>query len=189
MKKFDIVFETKRRLEQARFECRRLELEMQMKKLETKHQLLKEELELERKVKRTDLENNDVRSRATTARDKSPSNSNPKNRDVSDRVSRIYNLLTSDRSTTRFELTLMGTGIVTSYDIVVHETDPQVLKTGSFPQSWSTKIKSGYAGSSSLPKLKVNNFDETLSSGRSSLVCSLLQWINAQYQTQRRWAI
>ena len=30
---------------------------------------------------------------------------------------------------------------------------------------------------------------ETLSSGRSGLVCSLLQWIKAQYQTQRRWAI
>ena len=45
MKNFDIEFETKMRLEQARFERRRLELEMQMKELETKHQLLEEERE------------------------------------------------------------------------------------------------------------------------------------------------
>ena len=53
MKKFDIEFETKMRLEEARFERRRPELEMQMKELETTHQLLEEERELERKMKRT----------------------------------------------------------------------------------------------------------------------------------------
>ena len=42
MNKFDIEFATKMRLEQARFERRRLELEIQMKELETKHQLLEE---------------------------------------------------------------------------------------------------------------------------------------------------
>ena len=62
MKKFDIEFEKKMRLEQARFERRRLELEMQMKELETKHQLLEEERELERKVKKPALENDDERS-------------------------------------------------------------------------------------------------------------------------------
>ena len=67
MKKFDIEFEIKKRLEQARFERRRLELEMQMKELETKHQLLEEERELERKVKRTALENGDARSQSTSA--------------------------------------------------------------------------------------------------------------------------
>ena len=74
MKKFDIKFETKMRLEQARFERRKLELEMQMKELETKNQLLEEERELERKVKRTALENDDARSQSTGARDKSPFN-------------------------------------------------------------------------------------------------------------------
>ena len=59
MKNFNIEFETKMRLEQARFERRRLELEMQMKEMETKHSLLEEERELERKVKRTALENDD----------------------------------------------------------------------------------------------------------------------------------
>ena len=105
MKKFDIEFETKMRLEQARFEWRRLELEMQMKELETKHQLLEEERELERKVKRTALENDDARSQSTSARDKSPFNWTPKKRDVSDWASRIDNLLTPERSTARFEVT------------------------------------------------------------------------------------
>ena len=74
MKKFDIEFETKMRLEQARLERRRLELEMQMKELETKHQLLEGKCELERKVKITTLENDDARSQSTGARDKSPFN-------------------------------------------------------------------------------------------------------------------
>ena len=34
-----------------------------------------------------------------------------------------------------------------------------MLKTGTFPQSWSATVHSGYAGSSGLPKLKLNNFD------------------------------
>ena len=81
MKKFDVEFETKMRIEQARFERRRLELEMQMKELETKHQLLEEERELEHKLKRTVLENDDARSQSTGARDKSPFNWTPKTRD------------------------------------------------------------------------------------------------------------
>ena len=83
MKIFDIEFKTKMRLDQARFERRRLELEMPMKELENKHQLLEEERELERKVKRTALENDDARSQSTSARDKSPFNRTPKKRDVS----------------------------------------------------------------------------------------------------------
>ena len=43
MKKFDIEFDTKMRLEQTRFERKRLDVEMQMKELETKHTLLEEE--------------------------------------------------------------------------------------------------------------------------------------------------
>ena len=69
MKKLDIENDTKMRLEQAHFERRRLELEMQMKELETKHQLLEEEHGLERKVKRTALQQDDVRSQSTCARD------------------------------------------------------------------------------------------------------------------------
>ena len=97
MKKFNIKFETKMLLEQARFERRKLELEMQMKELETKQHLLEEERELERKVKRTALENDDVRSQSISGRDKSHFIWTPKKRDVSDRASRIDNLLTLDR--------------------------------------------------------------------------------------------
>ena len=106
MKKFDVEFETKMRLEQLRIERKRLELEMQMKELETKHKLLEEERELERKVTRTALEKDDGRSQSTGARDKSPFNCTPKERDVSDWASRINNLLTPERSTARFEVTL-----------------------------------------------------------------------------------
>ena len=53
---------------------RRLELGMQKKELETKQQLLEKKRELERKVKRTALENDDARSLSTGARDKSPLN-------------------------------------------------------------------------------------------------------------------
>ena len=52
MKKFDIEYKTKMRLDQTRLERRKLELELQLKELETKHQLLKEERELERNIKR-----------------------------------------------------------------------------------------------------------------------------------------
>ena len=103
MKNFDIDFETKKQLDQARFEWRKLELEMQMKELETKHQLLEEERELERKVKRTALENDDGRSQLTGARDKSTFNWTPTKRD--DWASRIDNLVTQERSTARFEVT------------------------------------------------------------------------------------
>ena len=96
MKKFNIEFKTKMRLERARFERRKLELEMQMKELETKRQLLEEERELERNVKRTALENDDLRSQSTGDRDKSRFNWTPKKRDVPDWASRIDNLLTPD---------------------------------------------------------------------------------------------
>ena len=105
MKKFDIEFETKTRLEQARFERRKLQLEMQMTELETKHHLLEEEPELDRKAKRTLLENEDIRSQSTGAQDKSPLNWTPRKRDVSSFTSRIESLLTPDGSTACLEAT------------------------------------------------------------------------------------
>ena len=105
MKKFDIKFEIKMRMEQARFERRRLELETQMKELEVKRQLCEEDRELERKVKRTGLEIDDVHSQSISARDKSPFEWNPRKRDVSEWANRIDNLLTPERSTARFEAT------------------------------------------------------------------------------------
>ena len=103
MKNFDVEFETKKRLEQARFERRRLELGTQMNERETKHQLLEEERELQRKVNRTSLKNDDARSQSTGARDKSHFNWTPKKRDVSHWANKIDNLLTPERSTAHFE--------------------------------------------------------------------------------------
>ena len=179
MKKFDIEFETRMRLEQARFQRRRAKLEMQMKELQTKHQLLEEERELERKVKRTALANDDARSQSASAQDKSPFNWTAKKKDVSDWASRIDNLLTPDRSTAPFEVTPEAnrqshfSRCRSSRDRSSSVEDREVS-----PRAGLLRYNSGYAGSSSLPKLKLNNFD--------GLVCSLLQWINNQYQTQRR---
>ena len=44
MKKFDIEFKTKRQLEQALLKWRKLELDIQMKELKTKHHLLEEKV-------------------------------------------------------------------------------------------------------------------------------------------------
>ena len=159
MKKFDIGFETKIRLEQARFERRKLELEKQMKKLETKHQLLEEERELERKVKRTALENDDARSQSTSDRDKSPFNRAPKNRDVSDWANSIDNLLTPERSTARFEVTPE----VNRYSHFSRHRNSRdrssSVKDREVSPRAGLRYNTGCLGSSCLPKLKSNNFD------------------------------
>ena len=103
MKKFDVYFETKMRLEQ--FRRRKLELKMQMRVLETKHHLLEKNRELERGVKRTVLENDDFRSQSTSAQDKSPFNWTLNRRDISEWNSRIDQLLAPDRSSALFEVT------------------------------------------------------------------------------------
>ena len=159
MKKFDIEFETKMQLEQARFERKRLELEMQMKELETKHQLLEEERELERKVTRTALENDDARSQSTSARDKSPFNWTPKKRNVSNWASRIDNFLTPERSTARFEVTPeVNRQSHFSRYCSSRDRSSRVEDRDVSPRTGLLRYNSGYAGSSSLPKLKLNNF-------------------------------
>ena len=160
MKKFDIEFETKMRLEQARFERRKLELEMQKKELETKHQLLEEERELERKVKRTALENDDARSQSTGARNKSPFNWTPKKRDVSEWASRIDILLTPERSTARFEVTPeVNRHSHFSRYRSSRDQSSSVEDRDVFPRTGLPRYNSRYAGSSNLPNLKLNNFE------------------------------
>ena len=160
MEKFDTEFETKTRLEQARFERRKLELKMQMKELETKHRLLEEERQLERKVTRTALENDDVHSQSTSARNKSLFNWTPKKRDVSDWASRIDNLLTSDGSTACLEVTpeVNRPSHFSRYRNS-RERSSSVEDRDVSPRAGLLRYNTGYAGSSSLPKLKLNNFD------------------------------
>ena len=55
------------RLKKAQFERKNLELEKQKKELETRHHLLEEEREPERKVKRRALHNGDFSSQSTSA--------------------------------------------------------------------------------------------------------------------------
>ena len=76
-----------------------------MKEPKTKHQVLEEERELESKAKRTAIENDDVCSQSTRARDKSSFNWTPKKRDVSVWAIRIDNLLKPVLSTARIEAT------------------------------------------------------------------------------------
>ena len=160
MKKFDIEIETNMRLEQTRFERRRLELEMQMKELETKHQLLEEERELERKVKRTTSENDDGRSQSTGARNKSPFSWTPKERDVSDWASRIDNLLTPERSTALFEVTPeMNRHSHFSRYRSSRDRSSSVEDRDVSPRADPLRYNTGYSSSSSLPKPKLNNFD------------------------------
>ena len=142
------------------FERRKLELEMQMKELETEHQLMEEESELERKAKRRALKIDDVRSQSTGARDKSPFNWSPKKRDVSDRASRIDNFLTPKRSTARFEATpeVNRQNHFSRYRSS-RDRSSGVEDRDVFPRAGFLQYNSGYAGSSSLPKLKLNNSD------------------------------
>ena len=80
-------------------------------------------------------------------------------RDVSDKASRIDNLLTPDRSTARFEVTpevnrhSHFTRYRSSRDRSSNFEDRDVsLRAG-------LQYNSGYSDSSNLPKLKLNNFD------------------------------
>ena len=70
MKEFEIEFERKLQIERAQFDRNRLELDMQMKKLEMQHQLRQKERALDRQLQRTALEKDDLRSQSTKARDK-----------------------------------------------------------------------------------------------------------------------
>ena len=159
MKKFDIEIETKMRLRQAQFERRNLELEMQMKELETRRHLLEEERELEREVKISALENDDVRSQSISAWDNSTFNCTPNKREVSDGVNSIDNLLTHDRSTARFEATP---------EVNRHSHFSRYRSSQDFSSSVEDRedspraglrYSSSYSVSSNLPKPKLNNFD------------------------------
>ena len=153
MKKFNIKFETQLRLELARFERRKLELEMQMKELETKHQLLDQERELERKMKRTALQNDDARSQSTG---KSPFNWTPRRRDVSDWASRIDPLLTPSSARARFDAT---PELNRQSQFSLYRNHSSSAEDRDVSPRAGLRYNSGYAGSSNLSKLKLNSFD------------------------------
>ena len=70
MKKINIDFETKLLLDQAQFEQRKLQLEMQMKEIETKRSLVEREGELEQERRNMKLENDGAGSQLTNAQNK-----------------------------------------------------------------------------------------------------------------------
>ena len=95
-------------------------------KVKTKHQLLEQERKLERKMKRTALENNDILSHSNCLLNKSSFNWNPKIKDVSDGTSRIDNLETPDRPTALIETTSDQDRFVASPNIKIHTLSPGV---------------------------------------------------------------
>ena len=84
---------------------------------------------------------------------------------------------------------LKWTGIITSPDIAIQDTVPQVLKTEMLPPELVYNTSVVIQAAVCYQSWSWTTSMETLSSGLSGLVCSLLHWINAQYQTQRIWAI
>ena len=108
-------------------------------------------------------------------------------RDGSEWASRISHLLTPDRSTARFEVTPE----VNRYSHFSRYRNSRDRSSSVEDRDVSPRAglryNSGFSGSSHKTWSWTTS-TETFSSGRSGLVCSLLQWIDAQYQTQRRWA-
>ena len=111
-------------------------------------------------MKRTALENDDGRSQSTGARDKSPFNWTPKERDISDWASRIDNLTTPERSTARFEVTPeVNRHSHFSRYRSSRDRSSSVDDRDVSPRAGLLRCNTGYSGRSSLPKLKSNNFD------------------------------
>ena len=111
-------------------------------------------------MKETALENDDVRCQSTGARDKSPFNWSPKEREVSDWACRIINLLTPGRSKAPFEVTPEVNRYYShlsryrsSRDRSSSVEDRDVSPRGGL------RYNTGLSGNSNLPKLKLNNFD------------------------------
>ena len=79
--------------------------EIANREIETKHQQLEDERKLECKVGRTVLENDNIRSQSTGAREKQPLNWTPKQICASD-WARYHNPQTSNQTTACIEATL-----------------------------------------------------------------------------------
>ena len=158
MRDFENEFETKLQLERTQFERKKLELEMQMKEIEMQHQLRQKERELERHLQRTALEKDDLRSQSTKARDKSPFNWTPKGRDVSEWATSMNDTRTPIRPRARFDV---------SPERNKHRHYPWYPNSRERSATVEERDTSPIAGrhyntghsSSSLPKLRLNNFD------------------------------
>ena len=116
----------------------KIRAKMKSNKVKTKHQLLEQERKLEHKMKRTALENNDIRSQSKCLLNKSSFNWNPKIKDVSDGTSRIDNLQTPDRPTALIEGTSDHDRFVASPNIKIHSAVTRRWTLVHFPKSWFT---------------------------------------------------
>ena len=160
-------------------QAREVELEPQTRELETEHQIWKEEQELGPKVPRKASEDHDSCSYSTSARDKSLLTRN-RRKDIGPVKMEKFKQQYDDNQV--FNQPLNWRARITFHDFQIHATFNQALKTGTLPQElvYNTTM---------VIQVTVNNWSwswETLidkfSIGWRGPVCSLLQWINHQFQ-------
>ena len=131
---------------------------MQMKELEMQHQLREKERDLERQLQRTALEKDDLRSQSTKACDKSPFNSTPKGRDVSEWANSMNDTRTPIRPRARFDVSPeRNKHRHYSWYPNSRERSANVEERDLSPIA-GRHYNTGHS-SSSLPKLRLYNFD------------------------------
>ena len=158
MKEFEIEFEAKLQIERAQFDRKRLDLEMQMKKLEMQHRLREKERDLERQLQKSALEKDDFRSQSTKARDKSPFNWTPKGRDVSEWANSMNDTRTPIRPRARFDVS-PERNKQRHYPWYPNSRERSVSVEGRDISPIAGRHYNTEHSSSSLPKLRLNNFD------------------------------
>ena len=158
MKEFEIEFEAKLQIERAQFDRKRLDLEMQMKELEMQHQLREKEQDLDRQLQKTALEKDDFRSQSTKARDKSPFNWTPKRRDVSEWANSMNDTRTPIRPRARFDVS-PERNKQRHYPWYPNSRECSVSVEGRDISPIAGRYYNTGHSSSSLPKLRLNNFD------------------------------
>ena len=158
MKEFEIEYERKLQIERAQFDRKKLELEMQMKELEMQHQLRQKERDLERQLQRTALEKDDLRFQSTKARDKSPFNWTPKGRDVSEWANSMNDTQTPIRPRARFDVS-PERNKQRHYPWYPNSRERSVSVEGRDISPIAGRHYNTGHSSSSLPKLRLNNFD------------------------------
>ena len=158
IKEFEIEFERKLQIERAQFDRKRLDLEMQMKELEMQHQLREKQRDLERQLQKTALEKDDFRSQSTKARDKSPFNWTPKGRDVSEWANSMNDTRTPIRPRARFDVS-PERNEQRHYPWYPNSRERSVSVEGRDISPIAGRYYNTGHSSSSLPKLRLNNFD------------------------------
>ena len=159
IRNFQKDFETKLQLEKTQFERQKLELEMKMKELEMPHQLREKHGKLERKLKITTLQKDDVLSQSAKACDMLPFNWITTNTDDSEWAKRMSRTQTPTRPKSCFDVSLERSED-RHYSRYLNTLDrSSSIEDRDVLQKVGMRTKTGLSSSSSLPKLKLHSFD------------------------------